>query len=107
MGMGRGDDGLVMSGSANLSRAAMLYAGSHGNCETAVLGRATAAQAHEVFNGRLKWVPLSQSDLAAFKYAKPVEPEGASALRLTPAPCRHAPTLHLQRAAQYPTGAAI
>ena len=72
----RGDDALVMSGSANLSRAAMLYAGSHGNCETAVRGRAAAAQAHEVFNGRLKWVPLSQSDLAAFKYAPPVEGRG-------------------------------
>jgi hypothetical protein len=32
----------------------MRYAVSHGNCETGVLGRATAAQALDVFNGRLE-----------------------------------------------------
>jgi hypothetical protein len=103
----RGDDALVMSGSANLSRKAMLYAGSHGNCETAVLGRATAAQAHEVFNGRLKWVPLSHSDLAAFKYAKPVEAKGASGLRLTAAAFRDEPTLEIHGTGEWQDGAAI
>jgi hypothetical protein len=60
-----GDGALVMSGSANLSRVAMRYAVSHGNCETAVLGRATAAQALDVFNGRLEWVPLSRGRSSA------------------------------------------
>lgn len=103
----RGDDALVMSGSANLSRVAMLYAGSRGNCETAVLGRATAAQAYEVFNGRLKWVPLSHSDLAAFKYAPRVEAEGTSGLRLTAAAFRDEPALEFQGTGEWPNGAAI
>jgi hypothetical protein len=103
----RGDEALVMSGSANLSRAAMLHAGSHGNCETAVRGRATAAQAHDAFNGRLDWVPLSQSDLAAFKYAKPAEAESASGLRLTAAAFRDEPILEIQGTGEWPNGAAI
>lgn len=103
----RGDETLVMSGSANLSRAAMLRAGSHGNCETAVLGKATAAQALDVFNGRLEWVPLSEGDLAAFKYAKPAAAEGATGLRLTAAAFRDGPTLEIQGNGEWPNGMAI
>jgi hypothetical protein len=70
--IGRRGDGVLLSGSPNLSRAALLLVASQpgGNCETAVIRGGSAEQIREVFEGsrlELEEVPLEAVDSLEFQ----------------------------------------
>lgn len=63
-----GEDALLLSGSANLSRAALMFSGQFANCEVAILTRAPADVARSTLRGRLAWQAVLPAELDAYSY---------------------------------------
>jgi hypothetical protein len=80
-----GDDAVIMSGSANFSKVALLRAGKSANCEVAVIARTSADFARAAVRGRLGWQEFPASELAGFMYRKDETTSPALAVHLTQA----------------------